>query len=226
MGRVELPRFPTCPLNKRVCHSATSANFCAVVALIKLVSQHDILYMIKFLLSTNLTKILFKYQNHFFFNKMLLKGEKMNVKIVEAQRYDREFILFANREIDDASFIKSSKLKDNIDKDIFENHNAICLIAKDGDKPVGMVLFSKVYWADRGEGVYLSQAYVEPAYRHNGVFKLLIEAVMNYYQNTQFLTCLVAKKNLDMVSCMKKLKFEDEDMISYAKNKSDFHDLA
>ena len=51
----------------------------------------------------------------------------MNIKIVEAQRCDKDFILFANREIDDASYIKSSKLKDNIDKDIFENHKA-CLL--------------------------------------------------------------------------------------------------
>lgn len=149
----------------------------------------------------------------------------MNIKIVEAQRCDKDFILFANREIDDASFIKSSKLKDNIDKDIFANHRAICLIAKDADKPVGMVLFSKVYWADRGEGVYLSQAYVVPEYRNNGVFKRMIKAVMDYYEGTQFLTCLVAKKNLKMVDCMTKLQFEDENMISYAKNKRDFVDL-
>lgn len=154
-----------------------------------------------------------------------MKGEKMNIKIVEAQRCDKDFILFANREIDDASFIKSSKLKDNIDKDIFANHRAICLIAKDADKSVGMVLFSKVYWADRGEGVYLSQAYVVPEYRHNGVFKRMIKAVMDYYEGTQFLTCLVAKKNLKMVDCMTKLQFEDENMISYAKNKRDFGDL-
>lgn len=176
-------------------------------------------------MSTNLTKFLFKYQNHFFFNKMLLKGEKMNIKIVEAQRCDKDFILFANREIDDASYIKSSKLKDNIDKDIFENHKAVCLIAKDDDNPVGMVLFSKVYWADRGEGVYLSQAYVVPEYRNNGVFKCLIRTVMDYYENTHFLTCLVAKKNLRMVGCMTNLQFEDESMISYAKNKNEFGDF-
>lgn len=47
MGRVELPLFRTCPLNKRVCHSATSAYLCG---------KSLTLYIIKTLLSTNFSK--------------------------------------------------------------------------------------------------------------------------------------------------------------------------
>lgn len=153
-----------------------------------------------------------------------MKGDGMDIKITKAKQEDRDFVVFANKEIDKASFIKSSKLAENIGKDIFENGLAVCLIAKDGEKSIGMVLFSKVYWADRGEGVYVSQAYVDPEYRKCGVFKLLINQTLNYYPNTQFLTCLVAEKNFTMVNCMKAMKFEDEDMISYAKNKIDFQE--
>ena len=151
-----------------------------------------------------------------------MKGDGMDIEITEAKREDKDFIVLANKEIDKASFIESSKLAENIDKDIFEDKLAVCLIAKDREKSIGMVLFSKVYWADRGEGIYVSQAYVVPEYRKSGVFKLLINKTLNYYNDTKFLTCLVAKENFPMVNCMKAMKFEDENMISYAKNKSDF----
>lgn len=150
----------------------------------------------------------------------------MNIKIEEARKEDRDFIILANKEIDKASFVEFSKLAENIDKDIFQNKLAVCLIAKYEDKQIGMVLFSKVYWADRGEGVYVSQAYVSPEYRRMGVFDTMIHAVLNYYSDTNFLTCLVAKENFPMIKCMDSMKFENENMISYVKNKSDFNKTA
>ena len=146
----------------------------------------------------------------------------MNIEIAEAKECDKEFVILANHEIDDVSFIKSSKLQQNIDKDIFENHKAVCLVAKVDGKNVGMVLFSKVYWADRGEGIYVSQGYVDKNFRKCGIFKKLIFSALNYFPETKFMTCLVARKNQNMVDCMHKMCFEDEDMISYAKNKEDF----
>lgn len=149
----------------------------------------------------------------------------MDLKIVEAGQSDIDFIVFANREIDKASYIESSMLSQNIKKDILEEHMAVCLIAKDNDKYVGMVLFSKVYWADRGEGIYVSQCFVNENYRRRGIFKKLIKTAFEYYENTQFLTCLVARKNAHMIDCMHNLSFEDESMISYVKNKDDFYKI-
>ncbi len=147
----------------------------------------------------------------------------MDIEIVEARQSDKDFVILANHEIDDVSSIKVSKLKQNIDKDIFENHKAVCLIAKVDGTNVGMVLFSKVYWADRGEGIYVSQGYVDKNFRKCGIFKSLLSSALNYYPQTKFMTCLVARKNQNMVDCMHKMCFEDEDMISYAKNKADFN---
>jgi len=94
----------------------------------------------------------------------------MNLHIEEAVVEDCDFILHANRMIDEASYIECSKLAENVKKDLFEDKKSICLIAKEGDKNVGMILFSKVYWADRGCGVYASQAYVVEEARKQGGF--------------------------------------------------------
>ena len=146
----------------------------------------------------------------------------MCFKIVEAKKSDREFIIDANKEIDIVSCIELSALKENVDEDLLKQHKAVCLIAKDGEKNIGMVLFSKVYWADRGEGVYVSQAYVVDEYRKKGVFKSLLQAVFEYYPDTNFITLLVAKDNIIMQTSVKKMNFELEDMQSYVINKSDF----
>lgn len=144
----------------------------------------------------------------------------MKIKINRAKISDKNFILYANRKIDKASYISQSKLAENIDKDLFKNKKCVCLIARDAEKSVGMILFSKVYWADRGEGIYISQVFVEESYRGKGIFKFLLKKALNYYKDTNFITCLVSRKNKNMVECMSKMNFEDEGMISYAKNKT------
>ena len=146
----------------------------------------------------------------------------MDLRIVESDCKDKEFILHANKEIDKVSNISKSCLSQNVDEDLLKNKRAICLIAKDGDKPVGMVLFSKVYWADRGEGVYVSQAFVEEKYRNKGVFKKLLQSAFDFFSNTKFVTLLVAKDNFPMQKCVFGLGFEIEDMMSFVLNKNDF----
>lgn len=149
----------------------------------------------------------------------------MNIKISRAKLSDKDFILYANKEIDKASYIEKSKLSENIVDDLFKNKKCVCLIAREGTKNIGMVLFSKVYWADRGIGIYISQVFVEKDYRQKGVFKKLLFKALNYYKNTNFITCLVSRKNKSMVLCMTKMGFEDEGMISYARNKQDLIDF-
>ncbi len=146
----------------------------------------------------------------------------MNFEIVEATVADKDFILEANKQIDIVSDINFSALKDNVVQDLFLKSKAVCLIAKHNDVRMGMVLFSKVYWADRGEGVYVSQGYVEKAYRNKGVFKSLLRAAFEFYAETKFITLLVANDNIVMQASVKKLGFEKEEMLSYVVNKSDF----
>lgn len=146
----------------------------------------------------------------------------MNIFIKEATENDREFIIWANKKIDEASFIEVSKLENNIDEDLFQKQKCVCLIAKIDERYAGMILFSPVYWADRGEGIYVSQVFVEEEFRCMGVMKTLFKCAINYFKDTKFMTCLVSEKNLSMLGCMGRLGYEDEGMISFAKNKEDF----
>lgn len=149
----------------------------------------------------------------------------MKIKIFRAKLEDKEFILHANLEIDRCSFIENTSFAKYIEKDLFKNKKAVCLLARDGQKNVGMILFSRVYWADRGEGIYVSQVFVEEEYRQQGIFRLLLKRALNYYKNTNFITCLVSNKNQTMLKSINKLTFEDEGMVSFAKNKSELCDL-
>ena len=141
--------------------------------------------------------------------------------IKRANESDREFVLYANKMIDKASFIEKSNLYQNIDIDLFENNKCVCLVAKEKDENVGMIMFSKVYWADRGQGIYVSQVFVEKEYRRKGVFKKLLKSAINYYKNIKFFTCLVSRKNKKMLCCMKRLKCKDENMSTFVLNTDD-----
>lgn len=155
----------------------------------------------------------------------MVKEKKMKVFIEEAKIEDKEFILYANKMIDIVSVIEESHLSDNLQKDYFENHKFECLLAKCDNKNIGLVIFSKVYWADRGEGIYVSQIFVEKSFRRKGVFKSLLRSAFDFYKETQFLTCLVSEKNENMIACMENLSFEDEKMITYVKNKQDLNKI-
>ncbi len=145
----------------------------------------------------------------------------MAITIKKASENDKEFILYANKMIDKASYIEKSSLYQNIDRDLFENGRTVCLVAKDGKENVGMVMFSKVYWADWGQGIYISQVFVEKEYRQKGVFKRLLKSALNYYKTIKFFTCLVSRKNKKMLCCMKKLKCKDEKMSTFVLNVED-----
>lgn len=143
----------------------------------------------------------------------------MNIEILGADKSDRDFILTANKEIDQVSGIESSDLSKNLDLDFYEKHLCEILIAKVDGVRAGMALFGRVYWADRGQGVYLSQMFVEGSFRQQGVFKTLLKAVFDFYPETQFVCCLVGKDNFVMQKCVDKMEFEGEKVLSFVKNK-------
>lgn len=142
----------------------------------------------------------------------------MQIEITRAGLCDRDFVLYANQEIDRVSFIAKSKLKDNVCEDVLQGDKAICLIAKCKGIYAGMIMFSKVYWADRGLGIYVSQVFVEKEFRKQSVFKQLLNCAKNFYKDVKFVTFLVSKKNSTMLKCAQKMDCEDEDMVCFAKN--------
>ena len=86
-----------------------------------------------------------------------------DIKILHANKVHKEFIIHANRIINNTNETEQTKgLELNIDKDYFcDRPKFKCLIAEKDNKPVGMILYSYFYWANDGEVLWISQMFVE-----------------------------------------------------------------
>lgn len=135
----------------------------------------------------------------------------------DAELEDKEFILNANKEINILSGLNDSTLESRIDKDMFEDKTCKSIIAEIDGKVVGMVLYSYVYWANCGKGIYLSQAYVKSEYRGQGIYKQLLKELERIENDCNFITDLVGVENNIMKQTLNKLKFEESDLITYYK---------
>ena len=85
------------------------------------------------------------------------------IRVLEANKNHREFIIHANRVINSVNDTEQTNgLEQNIDKDYFcDNPKFKCLIAEVDNRPVGMILYSYFYWASDGEVLWISQMFVE-----------------------------------------------------------------
>ena len=139
------------------------------------------------------------------------------MKFREANISDKEFILNANKEINLLSGLNDSTFEKRIDKDLFEDKICKSIIAENDGEVVGMILYSYIYWANCGQGIYLSQAYVKKEYRGNGIYKQLLNELENKESNTNVITDLVGPENEYMQIALEKMKYESSDLITYYK---------
>ena len=135
----------------------------------------------------------------------------------KAELKDREFILNANKEINVLSGLDDSTFETRIDKDLFEDKICKSIIAEIDGKIAGMILYSYVYWANRGKGIYLSQAYIKSEFRGQGVFKSLLKELEKNEKDCNFITDLVGVENDVMKNTLNKLEFETSDLVTYYK---------
>ena len=133
----------------------------------------------------------------------------------EVKKEDREFILNANREINKLSGLNDSTLENRFDKDLFEDKSCKLIIAEIDNNIAGFILYSYIYWANCGKGIYLSQAYVSEKYRGQGVYKELLKELEKKETDCNFITDLVGPENDVMKNVLHKLKFESCDLITY-----------
>ena len=117
------------------------------------------------------------------------------MKFREVKKEDREFILKANREINELSGLNDSTLEKRIDKDLFEDKSCKLIIAEIDNSIAGFILYSYIYWANCGKGIYLSQAYVNENYRGQGVYKELLCELEKRETECNFITDLVGPDN-------------------------------
>ena len=133
----------------------------------------------------------------------------------EAELKDKEFILNANKEINILSGLNDSTFEKRIDKDLFEDRICKSIIAEIDGNTAGMVLYSYVYWANCGKGIYLSQAYVKSKYRGQGIYKQLLKELETREDECNFITDLVGPENKGMQIALGKMNFESSDLITY-----------
>ncbi len=123
----------------------------------------------------------------------------MNIR--KAVLADKDFVVSANNNVNNLSGISSiSKLDENFEKDILsENPKAYCYIVEQSNRQIGMFLYAYTYWANKGQGVYLSNVYVAPENRKQGVLKNILNFLENL-DDVNFITMLVGNDNENMTN--------------------------
>lgn len=141
----------------------------------------------------------------------------LNIHFREAELKDKDFILKANEEINALSNLKDSTFVRRIEEDVFKNKICKVIVAEDNNSIIGFVLYSYVYWANCGKGIYLSQAYIHQEYRKKGIFKMLLQELETREKDCHFITDLVGCENEGMMHSLEKLEFQPSDLIMYYK---------
>lgn len=128
-----------------------------------------------------------------------------NINIVHADEKHKEFLIYANKVIDNVNNMEKTKgLELNIDKDYFCNNPKFqCLVAEVDGKPVGMILYSYFYWASDGQVLWISQMFVEEKYRKHGIFFKLISQLRAENKSIRIVSCATGNDNIRMQKILK-----------------------
>lgn len=130
---------------------------------------------------------------------------------------DKEFILNANIEINQLSGLSDSSFGERIDDDLFKNKICKSIVVEIDNNIVGFLLYSYVYWANCGKGIYLSQAYVKSDYRGQGIYKKLLMELERKETDCNFIIDLVGVNNDVMKMVLDRLQFKSSDLITFYK---------
>ena len=121
----------------------------------------------------------------------------------------------ANKEINILSGLNDSTLEKRIDIDLFQDKICKSIIAEIDGNIAGLILYSYIYWANCGKGIYLSQAYVKSEYRGQGIYKKMLKELEVREKECNFITDLVGPENEGMQIALEKMNFESSDLITY-----------
>lgn len=143
----------------------------------------------------------------------------MKIDVVVAEKKHKDFILYANDVINNVnSTYQTNGLRENIDKDYFTSAPKFeCLVAQIDEIPVGMILYSKFYWANDGEVLWISQMFVEEKYRKYGVFFELIKALKNKNSDIKIVSCATGIENKRMQKILDYYKAKEINLKFYYK---------
>lgn len=145
----------------------------------------------------------------------------MNINFRNAKLKDKEFILKANKEINVLSGLNDSTFDSNIDKDLFQDRVCKVIVAEVDNSVAGFVLYSYIYWANCGKGIYLSQVYVKEEYRKRGILNMLLKELESREKECKFITNLVGNENDIMINSLNRLNFKSSNLITFYRKTSD-----
>lgn len=128
-----------------------------------------------------------------------------NITILHANKKHKDFLIYANKVIDNVNNMEETNgLELNIEKDYFcYNPKFQCLVAEVDNKPVGMILYSYFYWASDGQVLWISQMFIEPEYRKNGIFFKLISKLREENKDIKIVSCATGNDNIRMQKILK-----------------------
>lgn len=129
----------------------------------------------------------------------------MKIKVLVANKKHKDFIIYANEVINNVNNTNQTNgLSTNIDKDYFSGKPKFdCLVAEVDGVPAGMILYSKFYWANDGEVLWISQMFVEEKYRKCGVFFELIRKLRKINKEIKIVSCATGDENKRMQRILK-----------------------
>ena len=129
---------------------------------------------------------------------------------------DKDFVVSSNDNVNQASGIKTqSRLTMNFEKDFLsDNPKAFCLIVEENKEQIAYCLYSYVYWANKGQGVYLSNVFVKPEHRKKGVLREILSHIKKL-NDVNFITMLVGNENDSMQKTIVNYGAEDIDMKTF-----------
>ena len=106
-------------------------------------------------------------------------------------------------------------LLEYINKITDENlRNFVLNIYEENKEQIAFCLYSYVYWANKGQGVYLSNVFVKPEHRKKGILKEILSYIKNL-DNVNFITMLVGNENESMQKTITTYGAEDIDMKTF-----------
>ena len=140
------------------------------------------------------------------------------IKVVKASKKHISFLIESNRIIHNISEqTYESGFAKRLKNDYFKKKKFYCLVAEVNKKPVGMLLYSKMYWADDGEVLWVSQMYVDKGYRKLGIAQYLYSSIKKFNSDAKVISCATAKSNDTINKVLSGLGFKIVDMNFYAK---------
>ncbi len=141
------------------------------------------------------------------------------ITVLKANKLHKDFIIYSNKVINNVNNTSQTNgLEANIEKDYFcDSPKFNCLVAEIDEKPVGMILYSKFYWANDGEVLWISQMYVEQEYRKYGVFFKLINKLKQENKDIKIVSCATGNENLKMQKILKYYGAKEIDLKFYYK---------